>query len=163
MFSRIKTPVTGLSCPRKKTSTAEACRAPFIELSLRLTATELTPAPAVCRDQDVTLRIEGGAWRLTEVPVPRALHYCEDREVLGTPFYMAPEQALGNPVDARTDVYAMGVIMYECFAGSLPFQGESFMGILTQHITTPPEPVAQRAQKAGRHLPMGVAEIRFVR
>ena len=79
--------------------------------------------------------------------------------IFGTPFYMAPEQALGNPVDARTDIYAMGVIMYECFAGSLPFQGESFMGILTQHITTEPEPVAQRAAKAGRALPMGIAEI----
>src|SRR6266850_7913854 len=72
---------------------------------------------------------------------------------------MAPEQALGNPVDARTDIYAMGVIMYECFAGSLPFPGESFMGILTQHITTEPENVAQRAAKAGRALPPGLAEI----
>ncbi|HEY5944626.1 MAG TPA: protein kinase [Kofleriaceae bacterium] len=79
--------------------------------------------------------------------------------IFGTPFYMAPEQALGNPVDARTDIYAMGVIMYECFAGSLPFQGESFMGILTQHITTEPEPVAQRAARAGRQLPVGIAEI----
>jgi eukaryotic-like serine/threonine-protein kinase len=79
--------------------------------------------------------------------------------IFGTPFYMAPEQALGNPVDQRTDIYAMGVIMYECFTGSLPFQGESFMGILTQHITTAPEPVAQRASKAGRALPMGIAEI----
>jgi serine/threonine-protein kinase len=79
--------------------------------------------------------------------------------IFGTPYYMAPEQALGNPVDARTDVYAMGVIMYEVFAGSLPFQGESFMGILTQHITTDPEPVAQRAAKAGRTLPPRIAEI----
>src|SRR6185312_12971034 len=79
--------------------------------------------------------------------------------IFGTPFYMAPEQALGNPVDARTDIYAMGVIMYECFAGSLPFQGESFMGILTQHITSEPEPVTERARKAGRALPMGLAEI----
>jgi serine/threonine-protein kinase len=79
--------------------------------------------------------------------------------IFGTPFYMAPEQALGNPVDARTDIYAVGVIMYEVFAGSLPFQGESFMGILTQHITTEPEPVAQRASKAGRPLPPGLAEI----
>ncbi len=79
--------------------------------------------------------------------------------IFGTPFYMAPEQALGNPVDARTDIYAMGVIMYECFAGTLPFQGESFMGLLTQHITTEPEPVAQRAARAGRPLPMGLAEI----
>ena len=79
--------------------------------------------------------------------------------IFGTPFYMAPEQALGNPVDARTDIYAVGVIMYECFSGSLPFQGESFMGILTQHITTEPEPVAQRAAKAGRQLPPGIADI----
>ena len=79
--------------------------------------------------------------------------------IFGTPFYMAPEQALGNPVDARTDVYAMGVIMYEVFAGSLPFQGESFMGILTQHITTDPEHVAHRAAKANRPLPPGLAEI----
>jgi hypothetical protein len=49
--------------------------------------------------------------------------------------------------------------MYEVFAGSLPFQGESFMGILTQHITTEPEPVAQRAAKAHRPLPPGLAEI----
>src|SRR5688500_16025855 len=79
--------------------------------------------------------------------------------IFGTPFYMAPEQALGNPVDARTDIYAMGVIMYECFSGTLPFQGESFMGILTQHITTEPEPVGQRAAKAGRALPHGIADI----
>ena len=80
-------------------------------------------------------------------------HLTRTGTIFGTPFYMAPEQALGNPVDARTDIYAMGVIMYEVFAGSLPFQGESFMGILTQHITTEPEPVAQRAAKAGRQLP----------
>ncbi|MEZ4360205.1 MAG: serine/threonine-protein kinase [Kofleriaceae bacterium] len=79
--------------------------------------------------------------------------------IFGTPFYMAPEQALGTAVDHRTDIYAMGVIMYEVFSGSLPFQGESFMGILTQHITTEPEPVLQRAMKAGRVLPPGMDAI----
>ena len=86
-------------------------------------------------------------------------HLTRTGTIFGTPFYMAPEQALGNPVDQRTDIYAMGVIAYEVFAGSLPFQGESFMGILTQHITTDPEPVAQRAAKAGRQLPLGLAEL----
>src|SRR3954469_7979465 len=85
-------------------------------------------------------------------------HLTQTGTIFGTPFYMAPEQALGNLVDARTDIYAVGVIMYECFAGSLPFQGESFMGILPQHITTEPEPVAQRAAKAGRQLPPGLTE-----
>jgi len=86
-------------------------------------------------------------------------HLTRTGTIFGTPFYMAPEQALGNPVDARTDIYAVGVIMYECFAGSLPFQGDSFMGILTQHITMEPEPVSQRAAKAGRPLPPGLAEV----
>jgi serine/threonine-protein kinase len=86
-------------------------------------------------------------------------HLTRTGTIFGTPFYMAPEQALGNPVDARTDIYAVGVIMYECFSGTLPFQGDSFMGILTQHITMEPEPVAQRAAKAGRQLPPGLAEV----
>ena len=78
--------------------------------------------------------------------------------ISGTPSYLAPEQAMGRPVDARTDVYALGAIMYECFTGTLPFQGDSFMDILTQQITTEPEPVAQRAARAGRQLPPGLAE-----
>jgi eukaryotic-like serine/threonine-protein kinase len=86
-------------------------------------------------------------------------HLTRTGTIFGTPFYMAPEQALGNPVDARTDIYAVGVIMYECFSGSLPFQGESFMGILTQHITMDPEPVVQRAAAAGRQLPPGLADV----
>ncbi|HZJ63307.1 MAG TPA: protein kinase [Kofleriaceae bacterium] len=86
-------------------------------------------------------------------------HLTRTGTIFGTPFYMAPEQALGNPVDARTDIYAVGVIMYECFSGSLPFQGDSFMGILTQHITMEPEPVAQRAARAGRQLPPGLADV----
>src|ERR1051325_2802773 len=85
-------------------------------------------------------------------------HLTRTGTIFGTPYYMAPEQALGNPVDARTDIYSVGVIMYECFSGTLPFQGEQFMGILTQHITMEPEPVAQRAAKAGRQLPPGLAE-----
>ncbi len=79
--------------------------------------------------------------------------------IFGTPFYMAPEQALGNNVDARTDIYAVGVIMYEVFSGELPFKGESFMGILTQHITTNPQPVANIAAKNGRPMPNGLADV----
>jgi serine/threonine protein kinase len=78
--------------------------------------------------------------------------------ILGTPFYLSPEQAVGNPVDARTDIYALGAIMYECFSGTPPFQGDSFMSVLSQHITVEPEPVAERAARAGRQLPPGLAE-----
>lgn len=79
--------------------------------------------------------------------------------IFGTPYYMSPEQALGQRVDHRADVYAMGVIMYECFTGSIPFTGESFMGILTKHITADPVPPAQRAMENGRVLPAGIEPI----
>jgi len=54
--------------------------------------------------------------------------------IFGTPEYMSPEQAAGKPADGRVDIYALGVILYECLAGRTPFVGDSFMGILTQHM-----------------------------
>ncbi len=86
-------------------------------------------------------------------------HLTRTGTIFGTPFYMAPEQALGQGVDHRADIYAMGVIMYECFCGSVPFQGESFMGILTQHITAEPKAPEQMAHEHGRELLPGLSEI----
>jgi serine/threonine-protein kinase len=73
--------------------------------------------------------------------------------IFGTPFYMAPEQAMGGKMDHRVDIYAMGVIMYEIFTGTVPFKAETFMGILTQHITLAPVPPAQQAAQNGRICP----------
>ena len=72
--------------------------------------------------------------------------------IFGTPFYMAPEQALGQAVDHRVDIYAMGVILFELLTGSVPFRAESFMAILTQHITTPPQSPSAVAAQAGRQV-----------
>ena len=60
--------------------------------------------------------------------------------VFGTPHYMSPEQALGKKPDNRVDVYSVGVIMYEMLTGDVPFNADSFMAILTRHISDKPEP-----------------------
>jgi eukaryotic-like serine/threonine-protein kinase len=54
--------------------------------------------------------------------------------LLGTVFYLAPEQALGQQVDGRTDLYALGVMLYEMVTGRLPFTGEDPLAVLSQHL-----------------------------
>jgi len=61
-----------------------------------------------------------------------------DGMVMGTPDYMAPEQAQAKPVDVRSDVYALGVVFFEVFTGKLPFQGETLMATVLKHIQEPP-------------------------
>jgi eukaryotic-like serine/threonine-protein kinase len=64
---------------------------------------------------------------------------------MGTPFYMSPEQCRGTGVDHRTDIYSLGVMMYEVFTGKLPFTGNSYIDVIQAQIATPPRPPAEIA------------------
>jgi serine/threonine protein kinase len=68
----------------------------------------------------------------------------QDGALLGTPEYMAPEQLLARDVDIRTDIYAVGVTLYECLAGVVPFEG-SFGEVLLKSSTEPLPPLRQKA------------------
>jgi serine/threonine protein kinase len=68
--------------------------------------------------------------------------------VYGTPEYMAPEQALGQPIDARADLYSLGVMTYEMLAGSRPFEHESKVSLLGMHVTARVPPFAERCPDA---------------
>lgn len=61
--------------------------------------------------------------------------------VSGTPAYMSPEQARGDKVDHRTDIYSLGVVLYEMLAGTVPFEAESSFGVLMKHLSDPPPPI----------------------
>lgn len=72
--------------------------------------------------------------------------------VYGTPRYMAPEQAIGQQVDARVDLYAVGVIAYELLSGHVPFDGDDLMAIVTKQLTETPSPLP-------RHVPSALAAV----
>ena len=60
---------------------------------------------------------------------------------MGTPHYMSPEQAKGQKVDHRADLYALGIILYELLSGSVPFTGDSPLAVMHQHVYEPPSPL----------------------
>ena len=64
--------------------------------------------------------------------------------VFGTPYYMSPEQASGQPVDARADIYSLGVLLYEMITGALPFEADTYMGVLTKHMFAAPVKPSER-------------------
>ncbi len=63
--------------------------------------------------------------------------------VIGTPHYMSPEQGQGQAMDTRSDVYSLSVMLYEMLAGKLPFDADTPVGIIMQHIMTPPPPIEE--------------------
>ena len=63
--------------------------------------------------------------------------------VVGTPEYMAPEQAMGEPVDARTDIYSFGVVIYRMLTGHVPFAKSNTMATVYAHVHEPPPPLRQ--------------------
>jgi eukaryotic-like serine/threonine-protein kinase len=77
--------------------------------------------------------------------------------IVGTPYFMAPEQIRGEAVDHRADIYALGALMYRALTGYYPFNGPTPMAVFTKHLTEEPIPPAERTPELG--IPPGVSAI----
>jgi tRNA A-37 threonylcarbamoyl transferase component Bud32 len=110
------------------------------------------------KPQNVLLNGDGRA-KVTDFGIARSLDVdqsvTQTGTILGTSNYIAPEQASGQPVDAQTDVYSLGIVLYEMLTGELPFPGESFVAVAMKHIQEPsPNVLDVRGD-----LPLRVAEM----
>jgi tRNA A-37 threonylcarbamoyl transferase component Bud32 len=80
--------------------------------------------------------------------------------VVGTPQYMSPEQASGkrgDQLDGRSDLYSLGVVMYQMLTGELPFKSDTTMGLLMAHISSPPRPMLEA--RPGLDVPAGLVQL----
>src|SRR5436853_656623 len=82
-----------------------------------------------------------GGWQMTEAG-----------SIVGTAQYLSPEQARGTDVDQRSDLYSLGVVLYELLTGTLPFNGDTPVEIAMKHLSTVPEPPSERRPDVPRDL-----------
>jgi serine/threonine-protein kinase len=98
------------------------------------------------KPQNVLIDAEGRA-KLTDFGISRQLEQdgmTATGRVLGTTDYVAPEQAMGHPVDIRSDIYALGVVLYEMLIGQVPFHADSQVGVAMKHVNEELPDVQQR-------------------
>ena len=93
---------------------------------------DLKPGNIMLRDDGTVALIDFGISHQIE----DMLNAAEGQPIAGTPYYMSPEQARGRPTDERTDLYALGVILYQMLTGEKPFTGDTTDAILDQHHNT---------------------------
>ena len=98
------------------------------------------------KPQNVLIDPEGRA-KVTDFGIARSLEsdgLTKTGRVLGTTDYVAPEQAMGQSVDARCDIYSLGVLLYEMLTGEVPFQADTLVGVAMKHVNEQMPDVQER-------------------
>lgn len=89
-----------------------------------------------------------GQVKVLDFGIAQALDRTPVEEPLGTAEYLSPEQAIGLPLDGRSDIYSLGVVLFEMLAGRPPFTGDLALAVMHQHVTEEPPPLARFSPEA---------------
>ncbi len=112
------------------------------------------------KPQNVLLSREGEV-KVTDFGIARSLDVehgvTQTGTVVGTGEYLAPEQARGQPVSPATDVYSLGIVLWELLAGDVPFAGESFVAVAMRHVNDPVPSLSERRPDVSPRLAAAVA------
>ena len=111
---------------------------------------DLKPANVIMRGETHAIVVDFGMAKIVTGGGTGTTALTTHNMVFGTPEYMSPEQARGDELDARCDVYAAGVMLYELLTGTVPFSGASPLNVLTAHLTSTPDRPSARA--SGREI-----------
>jgi serine/threonine-protein kinase len=104
------------------------------------------------RHNRVTKVLDFGVAKLVEEPGLTA-----SGQLIGSPAYMSPEQCSGRSLDARSDLYSLGIVAYECLAGRPPFEAPTFVSLVAMQLTEAPAALPTRA--AGHDVPTRLATL----
>lgn len=99
-------------------------------------------ASNISTEEPITERTEAVLTDFGLVRIAQAVTQTASGSVSGTPAYMSPEQAQGLKVDHRSDIYSLGVVLYEMIAGRIPFEGDTSWTVIFKHINEPPPAIA---------------------
>jgi serine/threonine protein kinase len=102
---------------------------------------DLTPSNIFVCEGDWPKIGDFGVAKLVDKDAPATDALPKAEPVVGTAGYMSPEQGLGDPVDARSDIYSLGCVMYRMVTGKVPFTGNSLYTVLLKHMNEPPPPM----------------------
>jgi TolB-like protein len=128
---------------------SEACDALIAAHAKNVVHRDLKPGNIMLDEAGRVRILDFGLAKEADVP-----GYASGGAIVGTPAYMSPEQCRGGVVDARTDLYSLGVVLYELLAGRLPFSAETRTGLMRKIQEEPPIPLSRLSP----HLPREIIE-----